>query len=341
MVLLLIILERFRSTGRGPLWLLAPLFCIWINAHGSWLIGFIVFGIVAAAGLVEGRWGRIESSRWTPSQLRQLVFAGVASTAALFINPFGWRLVIYPFEFATKQKLNVAHIAEWVSVDFHNAHGKFVLVLLIGLLMAAVLRNRTWRLTELALLLFSLYCGLTYIRFLFLLAIVAAPLLAKLLDFVPGYKPEIDKPILNAAFMAGLLIWVVQFFPPASTPVLENTLAREYPVHILPYLRMNPPAGRVFNAFLWGGYLIWHDRDVKVFIDSRVDIFEYSGVLADYLDLTHLKNAEALLQKYQIRYVLMPPQDPLTYLLEHDPQWKVNYRDSTSVFFERMRETAE
>src|SRR5215475_14281471 len=85
MVLLLIILERFRTTGRSPLWLLPPLFCLWINAHASWLIGLIVFGIVGASGLIEGRWGSIESSKWTPSQLRKLVFAGVASAAALFI----------------------------------------------------------------------------------------------------------------------------------------------------------------------------------------------------------------------------------------------------------------
>src|SRR5262245_20602469 len=129
MVLLLIILERFRSTGRGPLWLLPPLFCICVKAHASWLIGLSVFGITVAAGLVEGRWGRIEASRWTPTQFRKLVLTGMASAGALFINPFGWRLVIYPFEFAAKQKLNVAHIAEWVSVDFHNARGKFVLVL--------------------------------------------------------------------------------------------------------------------------------------------------------------------------------------------------------------------
>ncbi|MGH9357463.1 MAG: hypothetical protein ACRD10_15160, partial [Terriglobia bacterium] len=33
---LLIILERYRQRGRGPLWLLPLLFCLWANTHGSW-----------------------------------------------------------------------------------------------------------------------------------------------------------------------------------------------------------------------------------------------------------------------------------------------------------------
>ena len=341
MVLLLIILQRFRSMGRGPLWLLPPLFCLWVNTHGSWLIGFIVFGIVAAAGLVEGRWGRVEASRWTPSQLKQLVVAGLASAAALFINPFGWRLPAYPFEFATKQKLNVAHIAEWVSVDFHNARGKVVLILLISLLLLALVRNRAWPLADLALLLFAFYCGLTYIRFLFLLAIVAAPLLAKLVDSIPPYEPDIDKPILNMIFMAGLLLWVFYSFPPARAAALENIVAEKYPAGVLPYLRSHPPNGPLLNDYLWGGYLIWHERDWKVFVDSRVDIFEYAGVFGDYIDLLALKNPHEILDKYRIRYVLFPPDEQLTYLLEHDPKWKVDYRDQVSVLFERTAPTTE
>src|SRR5262249_35433292 len=200
------------------------------------------------AGLVEGRWGRIEGLRWTPSQFRKLALAGVATVAALFINPFGWRLVIYPFEFAAKQKLNVAHIAEWVSVDFHNARGKFVLVLLIALIIAGVFRNRSWQLAELCLLLFALYCGLTYIRFLFFLGLIAAPVLAKLLDFVPAYDSEIDKPVLNALFIGGLLFWATYSYPPATERALEDSIAQTYPARILPYLQAHPPSGKVLNA---------------------------------------------------------------------------------------------
>ena len=41
MVGLLLVLDRFQRTGKG-LWLLPPLFALWINLHGSWVFGLVV-----------------------------------------------------------------------------------------------------------------------------------------------------------------------------------------------------------------------------------------------------------------------------------------------------------
>ncbi len=127
LVILLIILQRFRQRGNAPLWAVPILFCLWVNTHGSWSLGLILFFLIGASGLVGGTWGRVESVRWTPEQLRKLLVTGVASVVALFVNPFGWRLVLYPFDLAFRQKLNISHVAEWVSVDFHDLRGKMVL----------------------------------------------------------------------------------------------------------------------------------------------------------------------------------------------------------------------
>jgi len=333
LVVLLIILQRFRRAERAPLWLIPPLFCLWANTHGSWLLGLIVFFIIAGAGLVRGSWGRVEAEPWTPPQRRKLALTGLASGAALFINPFGHRLVFYPFDLAFRQKLNISHIAEWVSVDFHDTRGKVVLTLLLLLLLSALLRECRWTLTELGLVVFGLYCGLTYIRFLFLLAIVAAPVIAKVLDFLPPYQPEIDKRLLNALLMFLMAGAMVRYWP--NSAELQSSLSQDYPVEALPYLRAHPPATPMLNFYLWGGYLGWNDRDVKVFIDSRVDIFEYAGVLQDYIDLLGLKEPRKILDKYRIRSVLFPLDEPLTYVLEHDPGWRVLYRDRLCVLLER------
>jgi hypothetical protein len=338
LVVLLIILQRFRQKGTAPLWLIPPLFCLWINTHGSWSLGLVVFGIIAVAGLAKGTWGRVEAAPWTPPQWRKLLITGLASVAALFLNPFGSRLALYPFDLAFRQKLNISHVAEWVSVDFHDSRGKLVLLVLLGLFLSSLLRNRRWTLTELGLLLFGLYSGLTYIRFLFLLAVLAAPLIAKVLDFVPPYRPQDDTPFINA-FVILLLIGAILYYWPKSAE-LERSVEQHYPAQVLPFLKAHPPAGPMLNFYLWGGYLGWNDRNVKVFVDSRVDIFEYAGVLQDYLDLLALKQPTSLLDKYHIRYVLFPPAEPLTYVLEHDPRWKVIYSDQLSVMLERTAEAS-
>jgi hypothetical protein len=336
LTILLIILQRFRQKGSGSLWLIPPLFCLWINTHGSWSLGLAAFGITTLAGFAKGTWGRVDAEPWKPAQWKKLVVVGLASVAALFLNPFGSRLVLYPFDLAFRQKLNISHVAEWVSVDFHDSRGKLVLFVLFCLFLGALLRNRRWNLAELGLLLFGLYSGLTYVRFLFLLAIVGAPVIAKLLDFVPPYRPRDDTPVINAFVIALLVGAIVYYWPnPAE---LDRSVEQMYPAHVIPFLKAHPPAGPMLNFYLWGGYLGWNDRDVKVFVDSRVDIFEYAGVLQDYLDLLSLKQPKPLLDKYHIRYVLFPLAEPLTYVLEHDPEWKVIYKDQLSVMLERTSE---
>jgi hypothetical protein len=105
----------------------------------------------------------------------------------------------------------------------------------------------------------------------------------------------------------------------------------------------------VLNFYLWGGYLGWHDPSLKDFIDSRVDIFEYAGVLQDYLNFlgadSFQRRPDAMFDKYKIQYVMFPPSDStnslfngggLTYVLEHDPQWKVLYKDKVCVLLEKQ-----
>ena len=333
MVVLLIVLQRFRQKRQAPLWLLPLLFCVWANTHGSWLIGLVVFSIVIAGGFLNGKWGSIENTAWTPTQIKKLVITWSASVAALFVNPFGWRLVFYPFDLAFRQKLNIEHVEEWVSVNFHDTRGKVVMALLLALLISAILRVSRWTLAELGLALFALYSGLTYIRFLFLVGIVVAPILAKMLDFMPPYRAEIDTPILNAFVMLAMIGGMVHYW--STTAKLQSSLAEQYPVQAMSYLEAHPPRGRMLNFYLWGGYLNWKDPNLKVFIDSRVDIFEYEGVLKDYLDILALNQPEALLDKYKIRYVLFPRGEALTYVLQHDPKWKLLYSDQLSYLFER------
>ncbi len=351
LVILLIILQRFRQRGKAPLWVIPLLFCLWANTHGSWSLGLILFFLIAASGLVGGSWGRVDSVRWTPAQLRKLILTGAASIAALFVNPYGWRLVYYPFDLAFKQKLNIAHVAEWVSVDFHDLRGKMVLALILGLLVSALVRNRRWNLNEVLALLFAMYSGLTYIRFLVLLGIVATPVVAQALDFFPRYRPLEDTPKVNTAVILLMLGTMVYFWPREAK--MERSIEETYPAGILPYLKAHPPQGNVLNFYLWGGYLGWNDPEMKDFVDSRVDIFEYAGVLKDYLELLGVdslqRRPDALLDKYKIQYVLFPPSDSpnplhaegeLVYVLDHDPHWKTLYKDKVCVLLERQSSAA-
>lgn len=328
----LFLLAHFKN-GKDCIWLLPPLFALWANLHGSWLIGIVLFMVFCASGLLHGTWGRVQATRWSPAQVRKLSLVAGLSVAALFLNPYSYHLVFYPFNFAFRQRLNVNHVDEWMSLDFHNIRGKILFAMLAATIVLALVRKRHWNLDQVAFLLIGFYAAMTYSRFLFLAAIVLAPILATELDFLPPYRPRSDKPWLNATIMIAILAGCVWRFP--SEQYLLRDTVRNYPVKALNYLQHFQPDGRVFNDCLWGGYLIWNARNLRVFIDSRIDIYEYNGVFADYLDAIGIKNTLSLLDKYRIRYVLFPQESPVAYLVSHARGWKIDYQDGTTVLLER------
>ena len=73
LVITLIVLERFRQGKRRAVWALPILMLIWVNAHGSWIIGLGVIGIYLACGLVEFHIGDVEA-----------IGAGVLPTASVW-----------------------------------------------------------------------------------------------------------------------------------------------------------------------------------------------------------------------------------------------------------------
>src|SRR5262249_12736199 len=152
-----------------------------------------------------------------------------------------------------KQKLNVEHVDEWLSLDFHTLRGKFLFVMLAATLLLALARKRRWALDEVAFVILGFYSAMTYSRFLFLAAILLTPMLARELDFLPPYHRAGDKPWANAVLIAAILVGCTLRFP--SPAYLMRDTVRKYPVTALNFLRDFHPAGRVFNDCLWGGFL--------------------------------------------------------------------------------------
>lgn len=332
MVGLLLVLDRFRQTGKG-LWLLPPLFALWINLHGSWIFGVVVLSLTIASGLVEGQWGSVAARRWTPGALKKLLLALAASLAALFVNPFGYRLVLYPYTLLLRQQGVMQYIEEWQPVDFSTSNGKLALLLIFALLVAVLFSRQLWRLDEVLLTAFALWAALSHVRFLFFAGLILAPILAPRLKLFPPYERELDKPWLNAGIMAAVVGALIFFFPSAAQ--LQQKVDEEYPKAALEFMQREHLSGRIFNQYKWGGYMEWNAPELKPFIDGRADIFVYNGVFEDFLRATALTNSLEILDKYKIDYVFLQPREPLVYLLENSPRWHPIYTDQVAVLLER------
>ncbi len=329
---LLVIMERFQRTGKG-LWILPPIFALWINLHGSWVFGFVVLGIYIVAGLVEGYWGNVAAERWTPVQLRKLLVAFTASVISLLANPYGYKLVWYPFDLLFRQQAVLNKIVEWQSVDFHTGYGKLALLMIFGLLAVILLSPLRWELRDVLLMAFALWTSLIHVRFLLFAAIILIPILAPRVRVFTLYDPRNDKPWLNLTMASAIVALMLWTFPSASQ--LQDTIDSHYPHAALQFMQQRQIGGRLFHFYDYGGYIEWNAPSIKTFADGRADIFIYNGVFDDYLKVNGIERPLELLDKYQIDYVLFPVQKPLSYLLDHSPQWRVIYADKVAKLYQR------
>ena len=104
----------------------------------------VVFGLFIAANSFTISIGCIDSRTLSMPRIKRLVLCWLACAAALFLNPYGWRLVFYPFNLAFEQKLNIANIEEWKSLDFHTPRGRIMLFFLGLLFLFQLIRSRKW-----------------------------------------------------------------------------------------------------------------------------------------------------------------------------------------------------
>ncbi len=333
LAVLLVVMECFQRTGKG-LWTLPPIFALWINLHGSWVFGLVVMGIYIVAGLVEGNWGNVTAERWTPVQLRKLLVAFAASVIALLANPYGYKLVWYPFDLLFRQQAVLNKIVEWQSVDFHTGYGKLAMLMIFGLPAVILLSPRRWALRDVLLLAFALWTSLIHVRFLLFAAIILIPVVAPRVRVFTLYDPKKDRPWLNLTMASAIVALMLWTFPSASQ--LRDTIDSHYPHAALQFMQEKQITGRLFHFYDYGGYIEWNAPGIKTFADGRADIFIYNGVFDDYLKINRIEQPLELLDKYQIAYVLFPVQKPLSYLLDHSPQWRVIYADKVAKLYQRV-----
>ena len=108
----LICLERFKQGQQRILWVLPGLFLVWVNIHGSFVLGFLLLGLYWVSGHVNFRWGALAATGLTQKQRRLLLWVSLLCLLAVLITPYGTRLATYPVEYMLEQPVNVGHSME-------------------------------------------------------------------------------------------------------------------------------------------------------------------------------------------------------------------------------------
>jgi hypothetical protein len=335
LVLTLIALERFRQGRPKSLWFLPLLFVLWVNTHGSWMIGLFTIFVYWASGLKEFQLGGVEMRAWTVAQREQLSLVFLLCVAVLPLTPYGTRLAFFPFQFINSLPVNLASINEWQPMPFNLLGAKLFLALIFGFFVAQLVYKPKWRLEELVLFFFGTTMACLHVRFLLIFVPFFAPLFAMIIGrWVPGYEPKKDQYLMNAVLIAAMLTGMIHFFPPKAE--IEKSIAKTYPSGAVSYMRRHAMPARMLNSYGFGGYLEWSGIPHKVFIDGRGELYEVGGVFEDYMHISLLKpGVLAVLQAYQVEACLLDRGQPLAVFIAALPEWKTVYADSVSVLLVR------
>jgi hypothetical protein len=326
------ILLRFRKGGSAPLWMIPVLFCLWINSHPGWPFGIVIFVVILMSGVIPRDIGPLAATPWSVTERRKLIFTFLVSCLALLVNPYGYKLLYYPFDLALREKLTVGLVQEWGSVNFNDPRGIYVFILLAAIFLMALFSSKRWRVDEVVLTLFVLYGGLAHIRLLLPAALVLAPILAPRLGRISSHVPGQERRILNSIFVAIVIGFIVWALP--SRQMLNAQIRDYFPERAVTFLKSHSIEGKMFNWYEWGGYLEWNLPSVPVFIDGRTDFFEGHAVLGDYLRIAGLADSDTLLRDYEISYVLIPANGALSNVLSGSSHWKSVYQDEQSVIYQ-------
>ena len=128
--LLLLMIERHLLRGGRVLWFMPPLFLLWSNLHGGFVVGLAFAALIVAAELGGSRLGLPDP---VPARrIRALAGVTVLSTLVSMINPNGPGILLYAAE-TLSSPAQQALILEWQSPDFHQLEVRGFAVMLVTL----------------------------------------------------------------------------------------------------------------------------------------------------------------------------------------------------------------
>jgi hypothetical protein len=325
------LLENHCRTGDWrPLLALPLLTILWVNLHGGYIIGPAVIVLFLAGYVLDA----LADARARQKLYMRAVHLGVVVLACLAVvplNPNGVRLYTYPFE-TLRSSAQQTLLYEWQPPSLMQPLF-FPFFLLVGLTVLALpLRRKTLRPGEILFVTFFAGAALHSMRHMALFSVACIPLLSSW-RWVPLHW-SIPRPLRYAAFVVVVMLcgwrWHAGM---AGAATFERT---RFPEDAVAFLRRSRPTGQIFNAYAFGGYLVWRlYPEYRVYMDGRADLYG-DLFLARFNELYQGESdPQPEFLRRDIRTVLVEPGAPLDRLLSFTRGWRKVYQDSVAVIYMR------
>lgn len=318
--------------------LLVPLFVLWANLHGLWVIGVAVLAVYAVLSVV-GLTPMSGAKRWVLAMV-PLAMLGV------MVTPEGPGLLLYPLRYVDAGDWGLANITEWQSPDFHDAAHIPLFIFMGAIAIFGRWRGVPWWMSILAFM--GIAMTLLALRNGAVAAVLGLPALAVGMDAaLREWRPNPRQHSLRLARQRRILeigmgvaiaiASIIIFAPRDPAAAVRDSIERELPVQGVELLMERVPDGRILSWYGWGGYVIgnMYDSGGRVMVDGRNDMYDET-ILNEY---NHVKNAEPdweeIADRYEVDAMLFPPFEPITKGPAEAAGWCEAYRDANEVVYLR------
>src|SRR5436190_474695 len=213
------LLVVYLGRKRNARWflLLPPLFCVWANCHGSFFVGLAVLAVFLFCSWFNWRAGSLVAPPWGKRQRKMLIPAFALSLAAVFVNPVGLNLVLYPLNVMLRQPKGLAYVTEWQPLALNEVRAAALFAVLAFIFLWTMVRRVELHLEELLLLGLGFGAAVLHHRMLFVFGLLAAPVLCRLVaDAWDNYELARDRRWPNALMMLLSLVTMFLAFPTAD-----------------------------------------------------------------------------------------------------------------------------
>ena len=223
-----------------------------------------------------------------------------------------------------------------------------ILIIVVGILM---LTDTKIRLKDFFMLGGLIILTLMSRRQLSMLTLIGVYSINRLIcDLFNKYDPEGTKKFMMKitsgfgaviTILLVILMGVVEYKPKAGNSYINEA---SYPVQAVEWLKenINTSEMRLYNEYNYGSYILF--QDVKVFIDSRADLYtpEFNGdsekdVFSDAVQVASISRYyEDVFDKYEITHLLIPNNTKMNMFISRDENYKELYKDNNFVIYERL-----
>ena len=320
---------------------------LWVNSHGSFIIGIVMLGIWFLDELQKAIRSRWQHSIIDTDRLLPAFSALILTAAASLINPQGINIIAYVWRMLINP-VNRINVQEWESPIYTPMGPIFIIGLVICIVLIAISPRKPTFYEVTSLLLFGILAFLM-VRGVIWFGLVAAPITAVYLnDLLKVYNFPASRKIpdsLGRAINISAIILIL-ILALISLPWMRNAIPgilirgsvirSDTPIEATEFLLNEGIPGNIFNDMVFGSYLIWAAQPkYKVYSDPRVELFDIE-IWDDYGEIVTASSTwEEKLDKYDVNTLILnrEEQGPLISALSNHQIWQVVYHDETALIY--------